>query len=832
MLYKTFESYPMVYQGIPFNVDPSSSPLYAPPREYMEAMTAPYQGGVVGAWTRQRAMVGYDVHQSTIYAICQVTSPDSWDGTWRYVVGQWDGFTGDFLDYDRNTWSSLWGWLYGTNFIFIQDDVGRVWVWDYSMFGMSGYLKRTKVITDPVSSGFAGQAGMPDLSNFDVTIADGEWKNEDGSLSDVWPYGTFRPLAISWRDDWLLATPGDQSPTGGDLPDYAKPYVVVYTLSTRRRRGFIRLRNTGIKGVSTSTGLVYIFGQGGSIEVLNISIMESLGILNYDLSSHLAVGTADAYTGNFAPAYDEAYRRLLVFNVTPDDPVTGACTSMWTGYAPREASIGVTKPLPLAVPREGKTIPVLVKAYGSGGTGIGGEHIELSINEEGGVIYPTESSSDATGNIYAQWVCGDQGIDNATISVNMEADQALPGLIPGTYTESTLVLPTYLEDNNQGKYFFPGWWLLQTAATRVKTQTAEQKFATYLSQVEDAGYSNQFQGALVEYSWYELEPTVGVYDFSKIRADLTYLKSLGMKMIVGIRVSGPKPTDINKDPRTECSPWIAPHIYNDTSGAYQESVLGEGYTGLTYTVFPTESSSYAVYQSLYPMLFVSSIQSAYLTLMGSLLVEFASDDSLIGVVPFDYPQVTSGAIERCMPYPDYPIGTYTLDDLKAAIINTYSQVQSLTTKLVFGYCTPTNNDWEGNYSLIGQAPTTITTWMKENGVGLLNSFWLTKYNSAAIGGAYSLFTSANSSVPTGIVIPDWCWTDPRNLNTAQEQSTGLDVLMGSASMARTGNLYWPVNQAYPWMCFIEPNSSVWKGSGGVIETTATRRLQKYAEFYG
>lgn len=832
MLYQVFESHPLVYAGLT-DEGICFPELVAPPREYRDAMTAPWGGGFWNGWVERKTVAGTQ-SVSTIYALCRIDTATWWFPI--FIVGKWDGLTGKFIDSDRTTVGSFFNWIFSASINFIQDDVGQLWHWEYSMFSYSGVVRRHPPLTEQISDGFMGQIGMPDLRRFywDLSIWDGEWLNEAGTATDADVFANFHPLAISQRGDWLVADHTGVGPTGGDLPEFPKPYVAVYTISTRRRRGFIRLRSQAVRGISAPGDLAYLFTVDGAIELINCSTLENLGTLNYNLTSHDNIGSWDDLS--FAAAYDQAYRRLLVIERTADDPITGACTSRWRGYAPREVSLNVTKPLPLKVPKEGRTVPVLIKAYGSGGTGIGGEGVTISVNEAGGTIYPTQTSTDPTGDIVAYWACGSEGPDAATIEVSIDTQRTIPGLTPGGYTKPIGVLPTYVEANEQERYFLPGWWLASTTSTRVRTQTAAQALEPYLSQfdTEENTYTPNFRGALIEYSWYDLETGVGTYDLSQIIADLAYLKSRGLKMIIAIRTSQPKPNALVLDPTwQECSPWIPAHMYEDDTDLFQASSLGIGYTGCTYTVYPpVPSNSSVIHQTIYPMLFSETIKYALIGLVQAILAQFQSDNDVVGIVPFDYPKILSGAVERCLPYPDFPVGTVGPDAIYEAMRDIYTALLGSTNKLLFGYCSETNNDYEGSYSVVNMASSSMRTWMVDNGVGLLGSFWLTQYNSGAIGSMSAAFSSANSVVPTGIAIPGWCWTDGRNLTTAGDQATAQDVLMGSASMVKSGNYYWAVDVTKPWMCFIEPDASVWSGDSGIMEITSTKSLYKYKEFYG
>lgn len=77
-------------------------------------------------------------------------------------------------------------------------------------------------------------------------------------------------------------------------------------------------------------------------------------------------------------AWDPVYRRLLVWEKTPDNP-DGSCTQVIRGFSMVNEPCRLTKPIPLKVPRRGRVIPVLVQVLDERNAGVGGYVVDATV---------------------------------------------------------------------------------------------------------------------------------------------------------------------------------------------------------------------------------------------------------------------------------------------------------------------------------------------------------------------------------------------------------------------------------------------------------------------
>jgi hypothetical protein len=84
-------------------------------------------------------------------------------------------------------------------------------------------------------------------------------------------------------------------------------------------------------------------------------------------------------------AWDGDHRRLLLIEKTPND-AAGACTMLVRGYLPVPEPVRVTTPIPLRVPRPGRTIPLHVQVVDDMNQGIGGYVVDCTVTGEGKLV--------------------------------------------------------------------------------------------------------------------------------------------------------------------------------------------------------------------------------------------------------------------------------------------------------------------------------------------------------------------------------------------------------------------------------------------------------------
>jgi len=101
-------------------------------------------------------------------------------------------------------------------------------------------------------------------------------------------------------------------------------------------------------------------------------------------------------------AWDSLFRRLLISEQVPDNP-DGSCATRIRGYRMVEYASRVTTPIPLKVPRRGRTIPVLIQVVNERNDGLGSYAIDCTVTGEGSLV--GQPITDHHGSAFAQVKC-------------------------------------------------------------------------------------------------------------------------------------------------------------------------------------------------------------------------------------------------------------------------------------------------------------------------------------------------------------------------------------------------------------------------------------------
>ncbi|WP_160809579.1 hypothetical protein [Nitrosomonas sp. HPC101] len=96
---------------------------------------------------------------------------------------------------------------------------------------------------------------------------------------------------------------------------------------------------------------------------------------------------------SIAYTYDRFHRRLLAFQILPDDPINGSCTSRVKGWYPVPLPVRLTKPIPLLLPRSGRNVPCLVRLIGDAGEPVGGVHVQGVMSGVAAAVSPGVSDN-------------------------------------------------------------------------------------------------------------------------------------------------------------------------------------------------------------------------------------------------------------------------------------------------------------------------------------------------------------------------------------------------------------------------------------------------------
>ena len=160
--------------------------------------------------------------------------------------------------------------------------------------------------------------------------------------------------------------------------------------------------------------------------------------------------------GSIILSYDPVYLRVLVGEIVPDDPDTGACRTRIRGFRMVPEPIRLSTPIPLRAPRQRRVIPVLVQTLGDMNEGVGGYVLHATVTGSGSLVgIPV---SDHGGNTLLQVAC--EGSDlfvgasdwettgspeaepPHTGLINIDAMACVPELLPGQIPVSGVEGPT------------------------------------------------------------------------------------------------------------------------------------------------------------------------------------------------------------------------------------------------------------------------------------------------------------------------------------------------------------------------------------------------------
>lgn len=134
--------------------------------------------------------------------------------------------------------------------------------------------------------------------------------------------------------------------------------IDVYRLSTGEH--LRRIHTSDVPGAICPERRGRVFVLGKTRQLLNL--------INFETGEIMATWKCPSPVGaqKMLLSWDVVYRRLLVFAWTPDAE-NGASTSRVIGYYPLPIATNLCTPIPLQVPRKGRTVPVLTRVVGDAG---------------------------------------------------------------------------------------------------------------------------------------------------------------------------------------------------------------------------------------------------------------------------------------------------------------------------------------------------------------------------------------------------------------------------------------------------------------------------------
>jgi hypothetical protein len=162
-----------------------------------------------------------------------------------------------------------------------------------------------------------------------------------------------------------------------------------------------------VRSIAAETpGTCYVVATNGVVSVVDYLAGQVLGVFRVMAS-----------LWSFEMAWDPVYRRLLLFEAE-DDATDGACVSTIRGYRPVPVPVALTPPIPLRAPRLGRTVPVIMRAYGDAGEGVSG--IRIGATETGaGTLLSAAEPTDELGYAVVQERCGATGSSQVDASTTL-----------------------------------------------------------------------------------------------------------------------------------------------------------------------------------------------------------------------------------------------------------------------------------------------------------------------------------------------------------------------------------------------------------------------------
>lgn len=163
---------------------------------------------------------------------------------------------------------------------------------------------------------------------------------------------------------------------------------------------------------------IYILCAGRTIVLLNYVTGHILG------ASKLP--PAIPGSTNTVITWDRLYRRFLIFDQVPDN-VDGSCASRIRGYRFVPVPERITTPIPLIVPRKGRTIPVMAQVVSDLNEGVGG--YVISSRAIGAGYVAGLPITDNIGRAITQVYCSSTGPVHIVCSAKVDT-YSVPSIVP------------------------------------------------------------------------------------------------------------------------------------------------------------------------------------------------------------------------------------------------------------------------------------------------------------------------------------------------------------------------------------------------------------------
>ena len=347
MLPQVYESEPLHYAAYsPGVAGGYNAYLRTPPRVYDEALQShsPFLGCFARAVNSLSAEVVYHVVCNMDY----VHFP-----SFKLWVERFDGMSGAYIDRVDKTTAVGAGISYSTTYV----SQGR----NNELWGL--YLGSWIQVLDPETWNWTGDSA------------------DRYNLTDFTPHIPGAPYAIDRVADRVVARALSNA-------------VNVYRLSDGVQLATIPMPGNPRSIFLEDSNHAYIAFDYGVLVLLDYAGLRVLGIYRAHDAATTGVGE------NATWCWDPLARRILVCVATAD-AADGAATARILGFFPRPQPVAVTPPIPLGVPRAGRTIDVVARLYGDVGEGFAGAEMIVESMDSTATITGQKRITDRRGYVRA-----------------------------------------------------------------------------------------------------------------------------------------------------------------------------------------------------------------------------------------------------------------------------------------------------------------------------------------------------------------------------------------------------------------------------------------------
>jgi len=341
---------------------------YAGPWDFgadYHANTAPYienLGSILGFCVQN-----WGTATSASSAFLFMLNNASYSPSWAFFAFQWETSTGAFVArYELN--------LGGFNAGVVQTRAGML----YAMNNVGTVL---------TAFGFSASA---------IT-----WGTLTYAAADYGRVGWGGAMAIDEMADRLLIA------DAGNL-------LSVYQISTKTRLYQLPLPTSVAAIALEDAGRAYVLLGNRILLLFNYAQRQVLGAVRVPASPS---GAAYWNNGNVTLTWDPLLRHILIFEKVANNS-DGSCASIVRGYLQIPVPTRLTTPVPLAFPRQGKTIPVLAQLVGDMNEGVAGALATVTVSG-GGALAAQLPLTDNLGRVQAQVVCNSAASTTVNVSVNL-----------------------------------------------------------------------------------------------------------------------------------------------------------------------------------------------------------------------------------------------------------------------------------------------------------------------------------------------------------------------------------------------------------------------------